>query len=80
MKKKKPEKYVNNKIINIDYVKKNEMINNFYNLLLNNCKLNEIFIEIINNLQNERKDNEKINNLIETIIDKKQISINILKK
>lgn len=74
------EKYVNNKIINIDYIKKNEMINNFYNLLLNNCKLNEIFIEIINNLQNERKDNEKINNLIETIIDKKQISINILKK
>ena len=74
------EKYINNNIIKIEDIKKDELKNKIYNLLLSNYKLNENFIELIKEIDLNKNNYEKINKIIDIIIEKKQLSISLLEQ
>ena len=74
------EKYINNNVIKIEEIKKNELKNKIYDLLKSNFELNEKFIELIKEINLTNDNNEKINQIIEYIIEKKQLSISLLEQ
>ena len=78
------EKYINNNVIKIEEIKKNELKNKIYGLLISNYKLNENYIDLIkeiNSIDNDNnKDNDKIVEMIDIIIEKKHLSISLLEQ
>ena len=74
------EKYINNNVIKIEEIKKNDLKNKIYDLLLSNLELNEKFVELIKEINSINVNKEKINQIIEYIIEKKQLSISLLEQ
>ena len=76
------EKYINDNVLKIEEIKKNEFKNKIYDLLISNFELNKKFIELIKEIDSNDINNndEKINQIIEVIIEKKQLSISLLEQ
>lgn len=84
---KKKEQFIKDEFISTDEIKKNEIVNSIYDLLLENYKLNENFIDLIKNINQEKKikendsnGNKTIEENIEYIIEKNQMSIRSLEQ
>lgn len=73
------EKYINDNVLRLEEIKKNDLKNKIYDLLISNYELNKNFIELIKEID-VNKDEEKINQMIEVIIEKKQLSISLLEQ
>ena len=71
------EKYINDNVLRLEEIKKNDLKNKIYDLLISNYELNKNFIELIKEID-ANEDEEKINQMIEVIIEKKQLSISLL--
>ena len=73
------EKYINDNVLRLEEIKKNDLKNKIYDLLISNYELNKNFIELIKEID-INEDEEKINQMIEVIIEKKQLSISLLEQ
>ena len=73
------EKYINDNVLRLEDIKKNDLKNKIYDLLISNYELNKNFIELIKEID-INEDEEKINQMIEVIIEKKQLSISLLEQ
>lgn len=73
------EKYINENVLQLEEIKKNELKNKIYDLLISNYELNKNFIELIKKID-INEDEEIINQMIEVIIEKKQLSISLLEQ
>ena len=73
------EKYINDNVLRLEEIKKNDLKNKIYDLLISNYDLNKNFIELIKEID-INEDEEKINQMIEVIIEKKQLSISLLEQ
>jgi len=76
---KKYEKYINDNVLRLEEIKKNELKNKIYDLLISNYELNKNFIELIKEID-INEDEEEINQMIEVIIEKKQLAISLLEQ
>ena len=73
------EKYISDNVLRLEEIKKNDLKNKIYDLLISNYELNKNFIELIKEID-ANEDEEKINQMIEVIIEKKQLSISLLEQ
>ena len=73
------EKYINENVLRLEEIKKNDLKNKIYDLLKSNYELNKNFIELIKEID-VNEDEERINQMIEVIIEKKQLSISLLEQ
>ena len=74
------EKYINDNIIKIEEIKKKELKNKIYDLLMSNFGLNEKYFELIKEINSNNVNDEKLKEIIEYIIEKKQLSISLLEQ
>ena len=73
------EQYIYDNVIKKEEIKKNELKNKIYDLLISNYKLNENFIKLIKSIDTIN-DDEELNQMIEVIIEKKQLCISLLEQ